>query len=186
MIPITFQTGSDSSVENTPWNLAEPTTPYDRTVVVAYGSDELVPPWKAEIEVYAKKLAGAGILALVPDYFEVDTSTPHGDRVAALSSILPRHNQRAQMLRDAVATTKALHNIDSSKVGLLGFSPGGFLALRIRDSVDALVENSTPYRFAPNVDLGPETPLKQIGPRKTRHCTPLFTTGKPMIWYRSI
>ena len=166
MIPTTFQTGSDSSIENIPWTYEEPTTPYDRAVVIAYGSDGLIPPWKAEIDNYAKKLAETGILALIPDYFEVDPPTPHGDRVAAFTSILPRHDQWAQVLRDAVETAKSLPNIDSSKVGLLGFSLGGFLALRIRDSVNVLVEHYAPFRFPPNVDLGPETPLKGLGPNK--------------------
>ena len=166
MIPSTFQAGSGSSAQNITWAVEEPTSSYDRAVVIAYGSDGTVPPWKAEIEKFATKLAEAGILALTPDYFEVDPPTPHGDRDAAFASILPRNRQWAQVLRDAVTSAKALPNVDDSRVGLLGFSLGGFLALQIRDSVNVLVEHYAPYRFPPNRDLGAETPLKGLGPNR--------------------
>ncbi|CAD73693.1 MAG TPA: hypothetical protein DDX19_05020 [Rhodopirellula baltica] len=166
MIPSTFQTGTDSSRENIPWTFDEPASAYDRAVVIAYGSDGLVSPWKAEIENFAKKLAEAGILALTPDYFEVDPPTPHGSSEAAFTSILPRNEQWAQVLRDAVKAAKALPKVDDSKVGLVGLSLGGFLALQIRDSVNVLVEHYAPYRFPPNVDLGTETPLIGLGPNK--------------------
>ena len=178
MIPSTFKTGSGSSIENISWMAEEPGMSYDRAVIIAYGSDGLVAPWKAEIENFAKKLAEAGILALVPDYFEVDPPTPYGNRAASFASILPRHEQWARVLRDAVETAKTLPNIDDSKVGLLGFSLGGFLALRIRDAVNTLVEHYAPYRFPPNVDLGRETPLKGLGPNKNTALQAAIHHGK--------
>ncbi|QDV81762.1 dienelactone hydrolase family protein [Planctomycetes bacterium TBK1r] len=163
MIPATFPTGTGSAIENISWTAEVPATTYDRAVVIAYGSDGLTPEWKPEIERHAKALANAGVLALIPDYFELDPPTPHGSSAAVFSQILPRHQQWEQVLRDAVTAAKALPGIDDSKVGFIGFSLGGFLGLRIRDSVNVLIEYFSPYRFPPNVDLGELTPLKGLG-----------------------
>lgn len=163
MIPSTFPSGPSSSIEKISWSFEEPTSAYDRAVIIAYGSDGLAPKWKPEIERHAKELASVGILALIPDYFDKDPPTPHDSSASVFSQILFRHQEWAQVLRDAVDAAKKLSNINASKVGLIGFSLGGFLGLRIRDSVNVMAEYFSPYQFPPNVDLGPLTPLKGLG-----------------------
>lgn len=151
MIPDSFDTGAPPATEKIKWTFEEPTTPYDRAVVIAYGSDGLAPKWKPEILRHAKALAGVGILALTPDYFQKTPATPHDNSPAVFLKIISRHTDWSQVLRDAVGTAKTLPGIDASRVGLLGFSLGGFLNLRIRDSVDVMVEYFSPFTF-PDVD----------------------------------
>ncbi|QDT03108.1 Dienelactone hydrolase family protein [Rubripirellula lacrimiformis] len=151
MIPTTFPTGTGTVTENISWTAEEPATTYDSAVIIAYGSDGLAPKWKPEIERHAKALAAVGILALTPDYFQKSPSTSHDSSLTVFPQIPLRHGSWAIVLRDAVDACKTLPGIDSSKVGLLGFSLGGFLSLRIRDSVDVLVEYFSPFTF-PEVD----------------------------------
>lgn len=164
MIPNSFQTKvGASTVQDIDWIVYEPTVPYDRVVVIAYGSDGLAPKWEPEIRRHAEGLSAAGILALVPDYFQKKPRVAHDSSAAVVLQIPQRHDEWEVVLRDAVSTAKALPGVDAARVGLLGFSLGGFLCLRIRDSAKVLVEYFAPYRFPSHVDLGPETPLMGLG-----------------------
>lgn len=150
MLPVSFK----SDLEDIPWTVYEPSTLDGRAVVIAYGSDGLSPDWEPEIRRHAEGLAELGILALVPDYFKKIPAVPHGRSNVVFGSILKRHSEWSNVLRDAVSAAKALPSIDASRVGLLGFSLGGFLSLRIRDSVQTLVEFFAPYKF-PTVGAPP-------------------------------
>lgn len=154
MIPNSFDTGAPPATEKISWTFEEPTTPYDRAVIIAYGSDGFAPKWKPEIERHAKALADEGILALTPDYFQKTPATLHNDSPAVLLKIISRHTEWGQVLRDAVDASKNLPGIDASRVGLLGFSLGGFLSLRIRDSVDVMIEYFSPLTFPDVDDIG--------------------------------
>jgi len=154
MIPDSFETGSPTAAEKIAWTFEEPTATYNRAVIIAYGSDGLAPKWKPEILRHAKALADEGILALIPDYFQKKPKTPHDNSIVVFPQIPLRHAQWAEVLRDAVETAKGLPTIDASRVGLLGFSLGGFLSLRIRDSVNVLVEYFSPYTFPDVDDIG--------------------------------
>ena len=154
MIPDSFDTGPSTATEKIEWTIVEPTTAYDRAVIIAYGSDGLAPKWKPEIRRHADQLAAEGILALIPDYFQKSPSTPHDSPEAVFLKIVSTHAACAKVLNDAVDATKSLPGIDASQVGLLGFSLGGFLSLRIRDSVDVLVEYFSPFTFPEVDDIG--------------------------------
>jgi len=154
MIPNSFVTGSTTAAEKIAWTFEEPTTPYDRAVIIAYGSDGLAPKWKPEILRHAKALADEGILALIPDYFQKKPQTPHDNSLVVFPQIPLRHVQWEHVLRDAVSAAKVLPSIDASHVGLLGFSLGGFLSLRIRDSVNVMIEYFSPFTFPDVDDIG--------------------------------
>lgn len=163
MIPNSFRTRAGVSAQDIDWMVFEPSVPYCRAVVIAYGSDGLALKWEPEIRRHAEALSAAGILALVPDYFQKKPQVAHDNSAEVFLQIPKRHGEWEVVLRDAVSTAKALRGVDAARVGLLGFSLGGFLCLRVRDSAKALVEYFAPYRFPSNVDLGPESPLMGLG-----------------------
>jgi len=170
VIPKFFETGKSGSTEQISWIVHEPTISYERAVVIAYGSDGLTTQWKPEIIRHAKSLAENGILALVPDYLAKKPSIEHGESNSVFLQVIQRHAEWEQVLRDAVLATKTLSSIDSNRVGLLGFSLGGFLTLRLRDTASAWVGYFSPFRFPTNLDLGNESPLMGLGASTNPAC----------------
>jgi dienelactone hydrolase len=133
--------------------------------VISYGSDGLSNDWKPEIERHAKALAAAGILALIPDYFKKRPEVPHGASGIVFPSIIGRHSDWEKVIRDAVGAA-ALPSVGATRVGLLGFSLGGFLNLRVRDSVKVMVAFFAPYKF-PTIDIPMMKPLLEgLGPNQ--------------------
>jgi dienelactone hydrolase len=128
-------------------------------IILAYGSDGLIDNkkgrWATMIGEYAGALAQKGFHALVPNYF-LRTGTPANSidyqRGGALEVM--RHKDEWQdTLADAVQYAKTLPGIDSSRIGLLGYSLGGYLSLRLRTQSKAIVAF-----FPPLMDgLGPGT-----------------------------
>ena len=112
-------------------------------VVIAYGTDGWKVPWTAMLQGYAQDLAGRGFFALMPDYF-AKTGTEHGG--AAAAEIADQHDTWAAALVDSVAYARTLPNVDASRIGMLGFSLGGYLCLRARAAArpKALVEYFAP------------------------------------------
>ena len=102
-------------------------------VVIAYGTDGLKDnehgPWKTMIEGYAAALSKRGLFALVPDYF-VKTGTAPG--IPAAEAMMMKRDDWAAALSDSIAHAKTQPRVDSQRIGLLGFSLGGHLVLRIR------------------------------------------------------
>jgi dienelactone hydrolase len=134
-------------------------TPNGGLVVVAYGSDgmtdNLSGPWATMIRDYAHALSALSFTTMVPYYFE-STNTAPGLR--AMETI-PMHRDTWQAtVADAIAHAKTLRGADAARIGLLGFSLGGHLCLRLRASAKVLVEF-----FAPEAlefgGLGPAPPL---------------------------
>ena len=114
-------------------------------VVVAYGSDGLTNnlhgPWGTLIGGYAKALATRGFVVLVPHYLEA-TGTAPGD--PAIQSIKQNRDRWQTALADAISHAAGLPAADPLRVGLLGFSLGGHLSLRLRAGAKVLVVHSTP------------------------------------------
>jgi dienelactone hydrolase len=133
--------------------LSSPTgTPPRGLVIIAYGSDGLTNnpsgPWGTMIRDYADSLARAGFVALIPDYLSV-TPTKPGPAVFALITEQRGHWQEA--ISDAISHAISLPGVGATRVGLLGFSLGGHLCLRLRAKAKVLVEF-----FAPVLDgIGP-------------------------------
>ena len=99
---------------------------------------------------YATDLASRGLFVLIPDYFE-RTGTRH-DGTAAIE-IAEKRGDWATALVESVAHARTLTNVDPTRIGMLGFSLGGYLTLLARAAAQpkALVEY-----FAPRFDgLGP-------------------------------
>ena len=123
-------------------------------VVVAYGTDgftdHLSGQWKTMIRGYTEDLARAGFFAMIPDYF-ARTGTAPGEQ-AMLGTLNLRSAWEAALL-DAIAHAKTLPQVDGSRIGLLGFSLGGHLCLRIRS---AAAPKALVSFFAPVFDsIGP-------------------------------
>lgn len=132
-------------------------------VVIAYGTDGFVDnahgPWKKMMRGYAEDLASRGVFALIPDYF-AKTGTPHDG--SAADQILTRRHDWMVALADTVTVARTLPRVDPARIGMLGFSLGGYLCLLARSVAKpkALVEF-----FAPMFDgIGPagHVPIAQI------------------------
>jgi dienelactone hydrolase len=134
-----------------------PGVPNGGVVVIAYGSDGLVDTahgaWASMIRQYGRDLAHKGFTALIPDYFQ-RTNTRAGDvnfQQRGAEQIWMHRDEWQSTLADAAARAQTLPGVDRSRIGLLGFSLGGHLCLRIRTDAKVLVEF-----FAPVLDgLGP-------------------------------
>jgi dienelactone hydrolase len=121
-------------------------------VLIAYGSDGLTNnlsgPWATMIRDYAASLARAGFVALIPDYLGA-TKTQPGPTVFAL--IMEHRDHWQEAISDAITHAKSLPGVGETRVGLLGFSLGGHLCLRLRAKAKVLVEF-----FGPVLDgIGP-------------------------------
>ena len=130
--------------------------PAKGVVVVAYGSDGLTDNlsgrWATMIRGYADSLAEKGFTALIPHYLAVTDTLPG----RGVFDVMMRHREHWQTaLSDAVDHAATLAKVDAGRVGLLGFSLGGHLCLRLRAKVGVLVEF-----FAPQLDgIGPPAAL---------------------------
>ncbi|HBH74170.1 MAG TPA: hypothetical protein DDY43_12225 [Synechococcales bacterium UBA10510] len=126
-------------------------------VVIAYGSDGLTDhlngPWATMIREYAQGLAPLGFHTLIPDYLGFTNTAPG---MAALELIPYRRSQWEQALEAAISLAGNQAGVHPSHVGLIGFSLGGHLCLRLRHQVQVLVSF-----FAPVLDgLGPSGSLR--------------------------
>jgi len=101
------------------------------------------------VRAYASDLAAKGFTAIIPDYF-LTTGTVPGTidyQRDGAQVVLRNRDTWASGLNDAVSHAKTLAGIDPNRIGLLGFSLGGHLGLRLRSSLNVLVEF-----FAPVLD----------------------------------
>ena len=112
-------------------------------VVIAYGTEGRKDPWTGMMREYGEALATSGLFALMPDYF-ARTGTPHGG--AAATQIGAKHDDWTTALVDTVTYARTISGVDATRIGLLGFSLGGYLCLRARAAAKpkALVEYFAP------------------------------------------
>jgi dienelactone hydrolase len=102
-------------------------------VVLAYGTDGYVDngrgPWKTMIRGYATELAARGFFALIPDYFARTGSQYDGP---AFDDVATKRFDWATAFIETVTHARTLAGVDPARVGVLGFSLGGYLCLRTR------------------------------------------------------
>jgi carboxymethylenebutenolidase len=95
-------------------------------VLVLHGSFGLLPQYRPDIVSFADALNAQGIAAALPHYLEV-TGTAPGPGV--FSQIDARRNQWQDACSDALAALAGDERFDVARMGVLGFSLGGCLAL---------------------------------------------------------
>ena len=117
-------------------------------IVIAYGSagltNDLSGPWKTMFEGYAASLGDKGFGAVILDYLSI-TGTPPDPTV--LDAMFRLRDTWQAALSEATDQVITLSKLDPKRVGLLGFSLGGHLALRLRAKAKVLVAF-----FAPVLD----------------------------------
>ena len=115
-------------------------------VVIAHGSDgvtdHLSGPWGTMMRDYASAFAGAGFTTLLPFYFD-KTGTAPG--IPAMQTALLHLQEWQDALAAGIDFAAALPGVPSGKVGLVGFSLGGHLSLRLRGHVPVVVEFFAPH-----------------------------------------
>jgi dienelactone hydrolase len=132
-----------------------------QAIIVVHGSDGMLEPWGSAIREYAKELAARGFLALIPNYFE-KTDTDPGIHVFSEATNLLAWTEAVS---DACRYAGTAADMRGLAPGLLGFSLGGNICLRLRGSARAMVEF-----FAPELKTfggigpasGPDKPPIQI------------------------
>lgn len=117
------------------------TTTTHGAIIIGYGSDGMNTPWGKMIEEYAESLAAKGFSVLIPNYLTV-TNTQAGPAVFPL--IMEHRDDWEGALSDAIGHAKNLPQVDPARIGLLGFSLGGYLCIRLRAKVKVLVEFFAP------------------------------------------
>jgi len=121
-------------------------------VIISYGVDGLTDtperPWGRMMRGYAEDLAKAGIAAIIPEYFQVTDTKPGEPLVQIMMSDIPKimslRTSWEHALSLAINDGKFRFGLDHANTGLLGFSLGGHLCLRIRANVNVLVEYFAP------------------------------------------
>jgi dienelactone hydrolase len=103
-------------------------------VVIAYGTEGFMDTphgqWKKMMRGYAEDLAARGVFALIPDYF-AKTNTPHGGP-AANEIFTRRHDWVAALVDTVTVARTTIPRVDPARIGMLGFSLGGYLCLLAR------------------------------------------------------
>jgi dienelactone hydrolase len=132
--------------------------PSGGVVVIAHGSDGLNEPWLTLMRQFATDLAGSGLVALMPKYFASTPETKAGmDAMTAIGVQLPKWQAT---VADAVTHARTLAGGPSARVGLLGFSLGGHICLRLRVQAQALVSFFAPELTG--IGSSAATPFAQI------------------------
>ncbi len=105
-------------------------------VVLVYGTDGYVDnvhgPWKTMMRGYAEELVARGFFALIPDYFARTNSKHDGP---AIDDIATKRPDWATALVETVTHARTLAGVDPSRIGVLGFSLGGYLCFVLRPNL---------------------------------------------------
>ena len=128
---MTMTNESFSSGGNTvPLEVFVPATPGKLpAVLILHGSSGPLPPYRADIVSFAEALVAAGIAATMPHYLE-STQTDPG-KVDVTTIILEKRPTWRQACSDALTLMTNDARFDATRLGILGFSLGGNLALSL-------------------------------------------------------
>lgn len=117
---------------------------------------------------YAKELAAAGIAALVVDSFRSRGLTD-SVRDQSVLSVWQSENDAVGALRWAVADRR----FDRLKIGIMGVSKGGIVAMNLANSVRRRWTTSTDLAIAAHIPISPDC---------TQINRSMATTGRPMFF----
>ena len=98
-------------------------------VLILHGSSGPLPPYRADIVSFAEALVAAGIAATMPHYLESTQTDPSKDDVVKL--IPEKRPAWRQACSDALVLMANDARFDATRLGILGFSLGGNLALSL-------------------------------------------------------
>ena len=108
------------------------TTSRHPAVVILPGTFGMLPTWGDDIRTFAKGLASAGIVAFIPSYFNRTGTEPGMETTVAITRLVKDHGDEWNMaIEDGITLVSGLPNVDSDRIGLLGFSLGGNRALTL-------------------------------------------------------
>jgi dienelactone hydrolase len=116
-------------------------TPNGAVIIIGYGSDGMNPPWDKMIEGYADDLSKKGFTCMIPDYLAATNTAPGPGVFPLIEKLRPVW---LQAISATIDYAKTLASVDSTRIGLLGFSLGGHLCLRVRAKARVLVEFFAP------------------------------------------
>ena len=121
-------------------------------VLLAYGTRGLNNPFGTAILNFARDLANAGYVTLVPDYFE-RTGTPaaedgSGDR-AVMDAFVRYRDVWIATLGDCLSYAADRDDVAADRIGVVGFSMGGHLVLRLAEAGHEVKVNAAVDFFAP-------------------------------------
>jgi dienelactone hydrolase len=139
------------------------------TIVVAYGTLAMTPPFDKLIRDFCDELVANGYVAIIPDYLAATGTAPTFDAVYSPNGA-PKHADRwVSILRDAQSYAQNLSNVAKGRMGIVGFSLGGHLALRAAagSTVKCVVDFFGPLAIGgSNVD---EALAKSLPPVQIHH-----------------
>jgi carboxymethylenebutenolidase len=138
-------------------------------VLILHGTFGLLPRYRADIVSFAEALAARGIAAVIPHYFEGTGTVAGPGAIAAMFEHLPAWRATCG---DALQYVRAHPRVDPARLGVIGFSLGGHLALGLGMSPPAGVAVKCAVDFfAPTLDPPLQGALSALPPVQIHHGT---------------
>jgi dienelactone hydrolase len=136
-MPMSTQESYPSAAGPIPVEVFDPPGTGDHpAVVVVYGTEGMNEPFGPLIRNFAKSLAAAGMVALIPDYLR-STATAAGT-ASVWEALDTSRDAWVGSIADAARFADGRGGVKKGKFGLVGFSLGGNLALRLAKSPGAV------------------------------------------------
>jgi dienelactone hydrolase len=144
-------------------------------VVIAYGTRGMGSDFGPAITQFAGDLAGAGYLVLIPHYFDRTHTEPAHDLDGDFRVIVEAMQHRdtwVETLRHCLAYAAARADAVADRTGLLGFSMGGHLALRLASLGNGVKIAAVVEFFAPTTNPPFDSPggaIEKLPPVQVHH-----------------
>jgi dienelactone hydrolase len=131
-------------------------------VIVVYGTRGLSAPFGDAIRNFARTLTDEGFVVAIPYYFNrtgtPESNSPAGD-AEVIGAFLSHQDTWIDTIKDCTAYVATLADVKGDQIGLLGFSMGGHIALRlakqaITPKIKAVVEFFAPITQFPFQGIG--------------------------------
>ena len=125
-------------------------------IVVVHGTSGFEPPFGAMIRKFGSALSAKGNTVLIPHYFG-----PIRSGADALIAFPSRRSRWVAILKDALTFATTLNGVGAGRLGLLGFSMGGHLAIWCAQDSSGPKPKAVVDFFAP---INSPPPFAGIGP----------------------